>query len=180
MSDLKGLKLSQSEVSQRINLKQLFGVSLINQSALVQEIGQAIIDKIIKRTEDGIGVNGAKLKKYAKDYIDSSEFKAFHKSASKVDMTLTGQMLGTLDILDTRGDSVRIGWQDSEENAKAYNHNVGDTVTKRPFFGITDDELQEIKSQFIDQLSDQLQSPERITAAQLLARLNGDEINTEG
>lgn len=171
MPKIKGLKLSQTEVSQRINLKELFGQTLVNQSDLTQEIAQAIIDRIIARTESGQSVDGGKLKKYSKDYIASPEFKAFNKSAEHVDMTLTGQMLGTLDVLDTRGDTIRIGWEDAVENAKAYNHNVGDTVTKRAFFGITDDELQDIKSEFEDKLDDKLQSPRRSTVAKLLELL---------
>lgn len=173
MAKIKGLKLSESEVSQKINLKDLFGVSLINQSALVQAIGQAAIDKIVKRTEDGVDVNGASLKKYAKSYIESDDFKAWGKSAGEVNMTLSGQMLGTLDVLASDGNSVTIGWSGGSESAKAYNHNVGDTVTKRPFFGLSASDLDELKQQFQDEINDKLQSPRRISAAQLLESLDG-------
>lgn len=177
MAKLNGLKLSEDEVSQTIDLKELFGVSVIGSEGLKQAIGGAIIDKIVNRTESGVGVDGKKLKApYSKDYSESLDFKAFGKSKNKVNMTLTGQMLGSLDIVESKGNSIKIGWDDSEENAKAYNHNTGDTVPKRPFFGVTEKELREIKSEFEDKAKAQERALEeekvRVLGA-ILRRLQG-------
>jgi hypothetical protein len=138
-------KFSEDSVTQEIDLGKLLGLDLSDASELKQYIGQLIIDKIKTRTEDGIGFNGKPLKSpYSKTYSDSMEFKAFGKSKSKVNMTLSGDMLGLMDIVEDKGDKITIGWDDPEQNAKAYNHNTGDTVPKRPFFGINNKELYEI------------------------------------
>jgi hypothetical protein len=176
MAKIKGLKLSQEEVSQTLNLNELFGANLSGNSALVQEIGQAIIDKIISRTEAGKSVDGTKLKSpYSKMYSESLEFKAFGKSKNKVNMTLTGSMIGTIDILESRGGKLKIGWSDAEENAKAYNHNAGDTVPRRAFFGLNEKELQEIKKEFdpiVKEESKSLQSEKQRVAVDLITRLS--------
>jgi len=138
-------KFSENSVYQDINLGELLGFDLSEASELKQYIGQLIIDKIKSRTEDGVGYNGKPLKKpYSDTYAKSPEFKAFGKSKSKVNMTLSGDMLGLLDIIEDKGNKIRIGWDDGEQNAKAYNHNTGDTVPKRPFFGINNKELYQI------------------------------------
>lgn len=179
---LNGLKLSETEVSQTVDLGELFGVPLTGNEALKQSIGQAIIDMIVARTEDGISVNGGKLKgPYSKAYADSDDFKAFGKKANEVNMKLTGQMLGTLDIIESSGSKIKIGWDDATENAKAYNHQTGDTVTKRPFFGISKKELQVIKDQFehdVQQETNKLQSEQDQIRAAIIARLNKNIFET--
>lgn len=151
MAKLNGLKLSQGEVSQTIDLKDVFGVPIVANDQLAEAIGQAMIDKIVKRTESGIDVDGKAFKKYSKEYKDSLAFKAFGKDGS-VNLRLTGQMLDTLDVKDIKASKIKIGWDDSIENAKAFNHNTGDTLPKRQFFGITDKELAEIKDEFKDRV----------------------------
>ena len=176
MAKVKGLKLSQSEVSQTIDLNELFGVNFSGNSGLAQAIGQAIIDKMLERTASGVGVDGKKLKSpYSPEYSNSLEFKAFGKSKNKVNMELTGQMLGTIDIVDASRGRIKIGWSDSEENAKAYNHNVGDTVPKRPFFGVSESDLKDIKEQYIDRVKQEtagLQSEQDRTISEIIKRLN--------
>lgn len=175
MAKLDGLKLTQSEVSQTIDLGEVFGVPLTGNESLKQVIGQALIDKIISRTESGKDVNGKPFKKYSKEYIESDEFKAFDKSPGEINMTLTGQMLGTLDVLQTAGSKVKIGWADDTENAKAYNHNVGDTIkNKRAFFGVTKADLNEIKKEFkadVEASVGKLQNEKDAIRAAILKRL---------
>lgn len=180
---LDGLKLSEDEVSQTIDLKEVFGVSLSGNDALKQVIGQALIDRIIERTEAGKSVNGGKLKApYSKTYAESDDFKAFNKKKDEVNMKLTGNMLGTLDIIDTAGSKVKIGWNDSTENAKAYNHNVGDTVPKRAFFGITKQDLASVKSEFasrVNEESGRLQSELDQVRSAIIRRLNPNSLDIE-
>ena len=57
-------------------------------------------------------------------------------------------MLGLLDIIEDKGNKIKIGWTDPTENAKAFNHNTGDTVKKREFFGITAQDIKAISTEF--------------------------------
>lgn len=151
----------KSKVKQTINLKDEFGVDLRGLNSLKEAIGGAIIERIRSRTQAGQGVSFSaggsgrpvKLKApYSKEYADSLDFKAFGKSRGKVDMKLTGDMLGLMDVIQIEGNKITIGWNDSTENAKAYNHSVGDTVPRRPFFGVSKKELKEIKDEFGDEI----------------------------
>jgi hypothetical protein len=143
---IKGLKLSLSEVSQTIDLKEITGVDLSKDPALRREIGQTVIDYIRERTADGKAIGGNRdLKKpYSERYTDTPEFKAADKSRNEINMSLTGSMISDLDILAERGSKIKIGFTDTTETLKAYNHNTGDTVPKRDFFGVTEKEMSEI------------------------------------
>jgi hypothetical protein len=141
------LKLTQTEVSQTFNLKEIFGVDVSDMPELKQAFGQALIDHMVERTEDGLDRNGNKFQAYPKTYKESDAFKAFGKT-SKVNLTMTGDMLGQIDIIETKGNEIKIGWRDETENAKAYNHNTGDTVLKRPFFGINNPDIASISKEF--------------------------------
>jgi hypothetical protein len=140
--------MKESEVSQTFDLKEILGVSVSNMPEVKEAIGEAFIQKIIERTESGEGVDGKKFTEYSNEYADSLAFKAFGKKKNKVNLTQTGSMLGTLDIVESKGNKIKIGWDDDTENAKAYNHNTGDTITKRAFFGITDDDIKAVSKEF--------------------------------
>lgn len=159
------LKLKKNNVEQTINLKEVFDFDFSGKENLKQLIGQAIIDHIVERTKDGLGVSlkddgsgrTVKLKSpYSKTYAKSLEFKAAGKSKNNVNMTLSGQMLSTLDVKKIDGNKITIGWEDAEENAKAFNHVTGDTVPKRPFFGVSNKELREIKKEFMPEIEEAL------------------------
>ena len=147
---------TQRRVEQTIDLESFFGVDFSNNSSLKQAIGGAIIERIRERTRGGEGMSfsGSRSRKvklkspYSDEYTDSLDFKAFGKSRGNVNMTLTGDMLGLMDIKRETANSITIGWNDVTENAKAYNHSVGDTVPRRPFFGVNKTELQQIKKEF--------------------------------
>ena len=153
MAKFKPIKLSESEVSQELNLKEIFGFNFKGKDALKQAIGQAFIDRIVERTKSGKRVDGKKLKSpYSKMYADSLDFKAAGKSRGKVNMTLTGDMLRSIDVLEVGANTLKIGVDDPDEAAKAYNHQVGDTVPARPFFGVTNKLVDEVKKEFRDDL----------------------------
>ena len=144
MAKIKGLNLSKRDVSQTINLEDMFGVSFQGEKALRMAIAQKVIDYIVKRTQEGKDISGKNLAKYSKDYIESAEFELAGKSPSEVNMTLTGMMLSQLDLLSDSPNTIRIGWEDNEQILKAFNHNTGDTVKPRPFFGVTEKEAKEV------------------------------------
>jgi len=149
-------KITKSNVEQTIDLKEVFGVTFKNAPALKEAIGQKIIDRIVTRTEAGKGLSfnsdgkasTLNLKSpYSKEYANSTEFKAHGKSRGNVNMTLTGDMLGLIDIKRKTSDTITIGWNKGDgQDAKAFNHNTGDTVPKRPFFGVSRTELLKIKA----------------------------------
>ena len=159
---MKGPKVTLEKIEQDIDLDEFFpGVDFSDERALKEAIGQDIIDKIVSRTEAGGGIkisaNGqgrpVKLKApYSKQYVDSLEFKAAGKQKAKVNMTLTGDMLAAIDVVSTTGNKIKIGITDDDQIPKAYNHQTGDTVPERPFFGISKSELKEILDDYRDNI----------------------------
>lgn len=161
MARIKGLKVTKSNVEQTINLEEVFGVSFAGKRSLREAIGGAIIEKIVERSKSGRGVSGPLRSPYSKEYAESLDFKAAGKSRNNVNMTLTGDMLGLMDIKRQSGNEITIGWKDSSQNPKAYNHQTGDTVPRRPFFGVKRSELNEIKREFRDEIKAALDAKNR-------------------
>jgi hypothetical protein len=179
---LKPPKVSLSRIEQEIDLEEIFGQDLSQAEGLKAAIGQAIIDRMVERTEGGIAVTGRPLRApYSKHYQESLEFKAAGKSKGRVNMTLTGDMLASLDVLSTSGNKIKVGIADESQIPKAYNHIVGDTVPKRPFFGITQTELKDIAREFKSDV-EALRSQEQTTslerrALDIVSALNGGNLS---
>lgn len=131
----------------KIQISKYFGSAIVDE-AIATQFAQSIMDKIIERTKSGIDKNGRPFKRYSKNYIKSLAFKAFNKDAGEVNLTLSGAMLGTMDVLSATSREIEIGWTDDLENAKANNHITGDTVPKRDFLGLPDKEIQKIADQY--------------------------------
>lgn len=146
----------KDKVFQELNLRDMFGVDFKDLPELREAIGQAAIEKILARTEKGQFRPGerpsAKAFSYSDSYAKSLAFKAAGKSKGDVNMKLDGDMLGTLDIIEVSANKVTIGWDDELQAAKAYNHNTGDTVPKRPFFGLSKSELKALEVEFRDEV----------------------------
>lgn len=159
----------------------MFGISLNDDTTLRLALGQAVIDKIVERTKSGELLSGSSSRGYSKEYMESEEFKAAGKS-KKVNMTLTGDMLGLMDILDEGSNTITIGWNDSDENLKASNHLSGDTVPKRDFFGLTSSDVSEIKSKFqsdIDEVLSKRGSGREAAILSLIEKI-GEDIGFNG
>lgn len=148
------LKLKKNNVELTLNLNEEFGIDFSGKTALKEFIGQAIIDRMVERTKDGKAVGGKKdlRKPYSKTYQASDDFKAAGKKANDVNLTLTGDMLGLIDIKEIKGNTIKIGWNDPEQNAKAHGHMTGKDgkvpKMKRKFFGVTKEELKDIKRKY--------------------------------
>lgn len=150
-------KVTKRKVSQTINLQDEFGIDFNRKPELRQVVGQVILDKIKDRTASGDGMKfnsrgaGTKVqlkKPYSKSYAKSLPFRAAGKSKNTVNMRLTGDMMELMDVTKSRGNTIEIGWSSGDnQDAKVFNHVKGDTVPSRPFFGISKQELKEIKSQ---------------------------------
>lgn len=115
-----------------------------------QAIGQALIDLIIERTENNEDIDGNRFDRYSPDYIKSTNFKAYDKSASDINMTMTGDMMSDLDILETTRNGLVLGFNDDMNEQKAANHNKGVTVPRRQFFGVKEKDIQAIVDQFAE------------------------------
>lgn len=144
----KGAQYTIEKVSQTIDLKEFLGVDLSSRPDLKLEIGQAIADAIKKRTESGVDISGNSFKAYSSSYRNAAEFKAFGKG-SKVNMTLSGEMLDSIDVESRDGNQIEI-FIDGDVAARAYNHNVGDTLPKRQFFGVykQSDIIKDLKERY--------------------------------
>lgn len=141
------LIIDVNEVSQSFDLNEITGVDLSQEPDLKNRIGQAIIDKIVNRYKGGKDLRGNNFAEYAESYKKSDTFEAFGKG-NNVNMTLTDDMSSALDIVEDSGGEIKIGWGDTTNNAKAYNHMTGDTVKKRQFFGIQKKQVSEIVKEF--------------------------------
>lgn len=152
----------KDSVYQKFDLKELFGVDVSDMPELREAFGQAVLEKIKERTAAGEfrpnSRPSSKAYGYSDEYADSVAFKAAGKSKRDVNMELTGDMMNLMDILESKGSQVKIGWDDELQAAKAYNHNKGETVPKRPFFGLSRSEVKDI----VRELEPQVQKRVRI------------------
>lgn len=171
---------SKKKNYQRINLSELLGVNLKGKKNLKLAMGQAIMDVMLERTASGKDIRGNDFKKYSPEYARSRDFRAAGKS-STVDMELTGSMLGDIDIKST-GDGIELFIDGKTSNLKAFNHNTGDTLPKRQFFGVQKKEIvNALKEDFADDIKalkekQKLKETERTTtAADLLAQFQAAE-----
>lgn len=140
------LDLNQVSIEIAIPDELLDGVSDSDRYSLHLFVANEAIMKIKKRTQDNNRqVGGSGFKGYSEEYKESEAYEAYNKSSS-VNMTLTGDMMGALDILSVDESKAVIGFRDETNIKKAYNHNVGDTVPKREFFGLNGKELSELNA----------------------------------
>ena len=154
-------KVKKTRVSQKIDLQKEFGLDFTGRPALREIVGQAIIDKIEERTSKGQGMKFSggvgrpvKLKSpYSTQYKSSREYQAFNKTG-RVNMKLTGDMLGQMDVLSHKANEIEVGLRAGKQAKKAFNHITGDTVPERPFFGVNGRELREIKREVKSDLTD--------------------------
>jgi len=142
------LNLSQDEVSQEIDLEEIFGRDVPNDVA--QEFAREAIERIIERSQSGEDNAGKSFKSYTKKYADI-------KGSDEVDMTLFGDMLGTLDF-EVSGNKIKVKIAD-DQAPKAYGHMTGykghPTIIngpKRKFFGISTNEAETIAESLIDRV----------------------------
>lgn len=117
-------------------------------------IAQDIVDFIVERSKDGRDKNNRPFAGYSKEYQESLDFKIAGKSKS-VDLTLSGDMLGALDLLAHRKGEVVVGYQKgTDENGRADGNIRGTYGNSRPvgpardFLGITKKDLKTILAKY--------------------------------
>ena len=144
----------------RVNLKEIFGVSFAGQDALKEALAQAILDKILDNSKSGVDRRGVPFKKYSKAYKKSDDYKAYGKT-SKVNLTLTGDMLGLLNVTEKKGNTVTLGWEEPDEGLKAHGHITGGgKLPKRDFFGINSKALKDVKDEFDTEIKEIIKAKE--------------------
>lgn len=104
-----------------------------------QEYGRRLIDKIKERTQSGVNKNGRSFKQYSQSYKESLVYEIYGKT-SQVNLTLTGEMLASMQVASTPSRKVVINFASSEQEAKAHGHIFGGGYKRnlpvRDFFGL--------------------------------------------
>lgn len=130
--------VSLEEMKQEINLENYLGRKPTPREK--QTFADLAVDVITNRTLDGKTINGGKFARYSKKYADLKGV-----TQDSVDLFLNGDMLDNLGRVENdESDSSVVIALDESQTAKGYNHNVGDTLKKREWFGLTDDEVKSI------------------------------------
>ncbi len=154
-------KLSESEVSLTINLREKLG-GIADNPEIKDAIGQDIINRILDRTEnENRDVNGKLFAPYSKSYINSLAFQSFDKSPRNVNLRLTGDMLSSL-VPSSEGDDLIISVSGDNNILKAFGNITGERGNskgaKRDFFGISEKDLNKILDNYKPSLADSLTS----------------------
>jgi len=143
----RSLKITQSEVSLKLNLKDIFGKSVPNRS-IRERIADDVKTTIINRTLKGYGVDDGTPIKFVKY---SPAYEKF-KGQTNVDLELSGSMLNSILPLDLQdSDALTIGIA-NKDAPKAHGHTVGKeggaNVPKRPFLDMTEREIAQVQRKF--------------------------------
>lgn len=124
-----------------------------------RSIGLDIVDRIIERTKSGKDKNNEDFSgaaaKYSDSYKKSFDFKLAGKG-SNVNLTLSGEMLNALEVLETSDGEITIGYRanDKFNNDKAEGNILGsygrdpNPSKARDFLGITGGEVETILKKY--------------------------------
>jgi hypothetical protein len=116
-----------------------------------ETVAEEILNFIVERSKAGKGMDGEKFPGYSKSYKESLDFKIAGKS-SKVNLTLSGEMLDSLEVLQARKGKIVIGFQrGSDMNARAEGNILGSYGQPNPnpskarnFMELSNNELSKI------------------------------------
>jgi hypothetical protein len=126
-----------------------------------EAVADEILEFIRSRTEAGRNKNNGRFPGYSESYIKSLDFRAAGKSAGKVDLTLSGDMLISLQMLEAADGWLTLGFDEGEiENDKALG-NIKGTYgqaapikgKKRDFLGIALNDLSKIVAPYAEDMS---------------------------
>lgn len=127
-----------------------------------QEIADRVIEEIVARTRSGIGTEGS-FTSYTSEYIKE-------KGSSKVDLTLTRDMLDFMEVISIGEDTISVGYSSSNpEQGKAEGNQLGTYGQSspipgkaRPFIGLSPSRIEliitEVTAQEDTQVTDTLAS----------------------
>lgn len=123
-------------------------------------IATEIIDHVIDRTQQkNQDKNGTRFPSYSDSYKNSFEF--IFKSSSSPDLTLSGEMLNSMELVKDSDGELEIGYSQSanddllgkvEGNVRgSYGQPTGNRSKARNFLGIEKDELTKILNKYKDE-----------------------------
>lgn len=157
-----------------------------------ESLALEILEKIVERTQKGIDKNGDKFPGYSSAYKNSLNFKIAGKT-SKVDLSLSGDMLADLQLLNHKSGEIVIGYENgTESNARAEGNILGTYGQSSPiprkqrdFLGIQDSELTKLLADYpqedmrarkekVQELSKIYDSADEISAKIFLEDMNED------
>lgn len=121
-----------------------------------ERLASLIIEYIQQRTEAGKDVNGKRFPKYSKSYMESLDFKNAGKTGN-VDLTLSGDMLASIEVIKSKRGKLTIGIADDELSYRAEGNILGsyggdpNPKKARNFLGLKDSELKRILDQYGDE-----------------------------
>ncbi len=97
---------------------------------------------IVERTRNNLDVDGKRFPNYSESYSKSFEFQLAGKSKNDPNLTLTGDMLDSIQVLNSGLGFVEIGYKEgTPENDKANWAEASDNGPARKFLGVSNDEL---------------------------------------
>lgn len=130
-------------------------------------LGEALIEQMRKNAESGKGRSFdnkairdglidayTKFPKYSKGYIKSLDFKNAGKSQSKVDLTLSGDLLQSMQVVSNKPDQITIGFPDDQQGKAdgnirgTYGKDSPDSSKARNFLGLTETDFNKIVKKF--------------------------------
>lgn len=118
------------------------------------DVADRVIEFILRRTENGKDKNNKNFPKYSKEYAKSLDFRIAGKSKGQVNLTLSGDMLAAVELLnpEVSRNMLKIGIpaSDTENTAKAEGNIKGsyggspNPRKARDFLGIKPSDLRKI------------------------------------
>lgn len=137
-----------------------------------REIANSIAAKIVENTQKGMDKDGDRMASYApysKAYKESKEFKQAGKKKNLVDLTLSGDMLGSVSVVSVSSNVIKIGFKNEKQFEKASWHIDGtDSMPIRDFWGLPFDDVAKI-------ITDTIKS----AGESLIIEAQQDEITTQ-
>lgn len=173
---------SKEEVSLEIDLDKI-DRRLKRNPDVMNAIGQAIIDKMVEKSNNLVDWQGKRfISPYSDSYEKSAAFKAAGKSKNQVNLELSGEMLDSIDILELNSSKIKIGIN-NETAPRAMGHTTGfaghPTIPngkyKRDFMGISKKEVEEIAGQFSEAL-DELEQERSQRLRDLADTITGENV----
>jgi hypothetical protein len=124
------------------------------------QIGKDIVRYIQDRTTEGLGIGRRPFGKYSNAYQETREFEIAKQGETKVNLTLSGDMLSSVSVLDASiPGRIEIGIDGGFEEDKArFMKEKG-----YEFLGLSSDELDSIVSEYETQTPEQREARNEIS-----------------
>lgn len=108
-----------------------------------QKIAELSVQRIVARTDVGIDKTGKRFSPYSASYVNSLDFKIAGKNRNEVNLQLTGDMINSLQILESKPGKIILGYNEGTiENDKAAWAAASDNGPSRKFLGLKPEELE--------------------------------------